>query len=153
MASRWIAGFLMLVMLAPASAPLAMACSAQTHAHCMRQPLSAQSAQNAQPEMPCHRAMAHRELPPATSQSGSSGNTSSELSFQSDDNDCCDHHCCCGALTSEWEQPAYALLHSFSIHIEIAPQSSVTVIPASEILGKDSTRAPPLTVLTNLRNS
>jgi hypothetical protein len=128
--SRWTARFLLLVMLAPAYAPLAMACSAQPEViHSMRQPVSAQAA------MPCHHAMA---------QSKATQSESSETSFQAgDDDNCCKNHCCCGATTSEWAQPASSLLSFLSLLIEPARPAQSAIVQSSDISGHDSARAPP----------
>jgi len=58
---RWTARFLLLVMVAPAFGPLALARVSQPEApHCMRRPMSGQSAsgKSAQPAMQCHHGMA-----------------------------------------------------------------------------------------------
>jgi hypothetical protein len=138
---RWTARFLLLVMLAPAYGPLAMACSAQPEAmHCTRQPLSTSmsvstSAHAARPVMPCHQAMA---------QSKATRSESSETSFQAtNDGNCCPNHCCCGATTSEWAHPASSLLSFLSILIEPAPPALSAILQSSNISGHDSARAPP----------
>jgi len=60
-ASRWTARFLLLVMLAPAFGPLALARAAQPEAmQCMRQSVSERSEQ---PAMQCHHAMAQSKPP------------------------------------------------------------------------------------------
>ncbi len=147
-ASRWTARFLLLVMLAPAFGPLAMAHCAQPQAmHCMRQSMSghaasghAASAHAAQPAMPCHHAMARSEPP----QPESSPVESSETSFQPANNgNCCQNHCCCGATTSEWAQPASTLLSFLSLLIEPARPSPNAALQSSDISGHDSARAPP----------
>jgi len=136
-ASRWDAGFLVLVMLAPAFGPLTMACAARPEAmHCMRQPASGH---RAQPAMPCHRAMAQSK--PTQSESSP---IESEASLQAgDDGNCCQNHCCCGATTSEWAQPASHLLSSLTLPIELARPAQSTVLHSSDIFGHDSARAPP----------
>ena len=134
---RWTARFLLLVMLAPAYTPLAMACSAQPLAmHCMRQPMSASmSAHAAHPAMPCHHAMA--ESKPSHSES-------SETSFQAvDEGNCCPNRCCCGATTSEWAHPASSLLSFLSLLIEPAHPAQSAILQSSDISGHDSARAPP----------
>jgi len=131
--SRWTARFLLLVMLAPAYAPLAMACSAQPVApQCMRQPLSKHAAQ---PAMPCHHAMAQSK-PPQSESSATSFQTTS-------DGNCCPNHCCCGATTSEWAQPASSLLSFLSLLIEPASPAPSTLLQSSDISRSDSARAPP----------
>jgi hypothetical protein len=128
---RWAARFLLLVMLAPAYEPLAMACAARPEAmHCMRQPVSAQVAQ---PAMPCHHAMAKSKAPQPES---------SETSFQAV-NSCCHEHCCCGATTSEWAQPVSGPLSCLSLLIEPARLAQSAVLRSSDLFGHDSARAPP----------
>jgi hypothetical protein len=125
---RWAARFLLLVMLAPAYQPLAMACMVRPDAtHCMRVPASVQTAT---PAMPCHHAMAQSHAPQL------------EASFEASGN-CCDHHCCCGATTSEWAQPAPRPLSFLNLLIELAPPSHCPALHSSEISGNDSARAPP----------
>jgi hypothetical protein len=126
---------LLLVMLAPAFGPLAVACAVRPEAmHCMRQSASA-------PAMPCHHAMEQSKPPQPESSQGES----SEASFQaSNDDNCCKNRCCCGAITSEWAQPASSLLSFLSLLIEPARAPQSTIILSSEISGQDSARAPPL---------
>jgi hypothetical protein len=146
-ASRWIARFLLLVMLAPAFGPLAMARAAQPGAmHCMRQPVSGHPAQ---PAMPCHHAMAQSKpsqpesSPSESSQVESSPVESSEASFQAVANCCLNHDCCCRAATVEWAQPASSLLSFLSLLIEPAGALQSTILLSSDISGHDSARAPP----------
>src|SRR5208283_4864324 len=123
-ASRWTAGFLLLVMLAPAFGPLAMAQCAQPAAMrcCTRQ-----SAQSAPPAMPCHHAMAQ----PSRSES-------SEASFQANNGNCCQSHCCCGATTSEWAQPASSLLSVLNLVVESARRSDSAELHSIDVSGSDS---------------
>jgi len=122
---------LLLVMLAPAFGPLAMARAAQPGAmHCMRQPVSGHPAQ---PAMQCHHAMAQSKPQPQ----------SSEASFQAVANCCLNHDCCCRAATLEWAQPASSLLSFLSLLIEPARASQSTILLSSDISGQDSARAPP----------
>jgi hypothetical protein len=127
--SRWTARFLLLVMLVPAFGPMAMAHAAQPESmHCMRQPLSAHSAQ---PAMPCHMAMA---MP----------NSESELSFFGIKSDnCCQQQCCCGAITSEWAEPASSSPSFLSLLTEPAGSSPISEPQSSDIFGNDPARAPP----------
>jgi hypothetical protein len=135
--SRWIARFLLLVMLAPAFGPLAMAHAAQPGAmHCLRQPVSGHPAQ---PTMQCHHAMAQSKSP----QPESSPAESSEASFQAVANCCLNHDCCCRAATLEWAHPAFSLLSFLSLLIEPARASQSTILLSSDISGHDSARAPP----------
>jgi len=122
---------LLLVMLAPAFGPLAMARAAQPGAmHCMRQPVSGHPAQ---PAMQCHHAMAPSKPQPQ----------SSEASFQAVANCCLNHDCCCRAATLEWAHPASSLLSFLSLLIEPARASQSTIPLSSDISGHDSARAPP----------
>jgi len=133
---------LLLVMLAPAFGPLAMARAAQPGAmHCMRQPVSGHSAQ---PAMQCHHAMAQAK----PSQSGSSPVESfpvesSEASFQAVANCCLNHDCCCRAATLEWAYPAVSRLSFLSLLIEPARASRGAILLSSDIAEHDSARAPP----------
>jgi hypothetical protein len=128
---------LLLVMLAPAFGPLAMARAAQPGAmHCMRQPVSGHPAQ---PAMQCHHAMAQSKPP----QPPSSPVESSEASFQAVANCCLNHDCCCRAATLEWAHPAFSLLSFLSLLIEPARASQSTILLSSYIYGHDSARAPP----------
>jgi len=130
-ASRWIARFLLLAMLAPAFGPLAMARAAQPGGmHCLRQPVTGQPAQ---PAMQCHHAMAQSKPQPQ----------SSEASFQAAANCCLNHDCCCHAATLEWAHPASSLLSFFSLLIEPARPSPSTILLSSDISGHYSPRAPP----------
>jgi hypothetical protein len=148
-ASRWIARFLLLVMLAPpVFGPLAMARAAQPGAmHCMRQPVSGHPAQ---PAMQCHHAMAQpkpsqpESSPVESSPVESSPAESSEASFQAVANCCLNHDCCCRAATLEWARPAFSLLSFLSLLLEPARASQSTILLSSDISGHDSARAPPL---------
>jgi hypothetical protein len=151
-ASRWTAGFLLLVMLVPAFGPLAMAQAEPSQGmHCMRPPVSIHAAE---PAMPCHHAMARSKPPQSesspvessqveSSQVESSQVESSQASFQASDDNCCLNHCCCGAATSEWAQPTSTLLSFLSLTIEPAHPAQSAVPRSSYISGQDSARAPP----------
>jgi hypothetical protein len=135
--SRWIARLLLLVMLAPAFGPLAMARAAQPGAmHCMRQPVSGHPAQSA---MQCHHAMAQSKPP----QLPSSPVESSEASFQTVADCCLNHDCCCRVATLQWAHPVFSLLSFLSLLIEPARASQSTNLLSSDISGHDSARAPP----------
>jgi hypothetical protein len=136
-AFRWTARFLLLVMLAPAYEPLAMACAVQQEAMrcCRRKSLSGGSAQ---PAMPCHHAMAE-----AAPREASKVELSAPSLAATDGNDCCQNHCCCGATTSEWAQPSSNLLAVLSLLIEPARLSYNADLPTVDISGNDSARAPP----------
>jgi len=138
---------LLLVMLAPAFGPLAMARAAQPGAmHCMRQPVSGHPAQ---PAMQCHHAMAQSIPPQPPSSLGEASPVeaspvkSSEASFQAVANCCLNHDCCCRAATLEWAHPAFRLLSFLSLLIEPARASHSTILFSSDITGHDSARAPP----------
>jgi len=139
---RWTARFLVLVMLAPAFGPLAMARAAQSGAmHCMRQPVSGHPAQ---PAMQCHHAMAEsKPSRPESSPVESSPVESSEASFQAVANCCLNHDCCCRVATLEWAQPATSLLSFLSLLIEPARASQSVTLRSSDSSGHDSARAPP----------
>jgi len=134
---------LLLVMLAPAFGPLAMARAAQPGAmHCLRQPVSGHPAP--QPAMQCHHAMAESKPPQPESSAGeSSPGESSEASFQALASCCLNHDCCCRAATLEWAHPASSLLSFLSLLIEPARASHSTILFSSDITGHDSARAPP----------
>jgi len=120
-----------LVTLAPAFEPMAMACAGRPEAmHCTRHVASAQAAE---PAMPCHHGLAHGATPqPASSQA-----------VLRADGTCCQQHCCCGATTSEWARPTSGLLSLFSILIERARPARSSRIQSNEFFGQDSARAPP----------
>jgi hypothetical protein len=131
---RWIARFLLLVMLAPAFGPLAMARAMQSGSmHCMRQPVAVQTSGHAtQSVMPCHGAMAMDSHP-----------ESSEPTFQAAAENCCQNHCCCGATTSQWAHPAFSQQVFSNLLIETARPAQNAVPQSSDIAGQDSARAPP----------
>jgi hypothetical protein len=136
---RWTSRFLLLVMLAPAFEPLAMAHALQPGAmHCMRQPVLVQtsggrtSGHADRPAMPCHGAMAMAAHP-----------ESSEASFQPADENCCQNHCCCGATTSQWAHPACSQQSCLGLLIETERSAQNAVLQSSDIAGQDSARAPP----------
>jgi hypothetical protein len=142
--SRWIAGSLLVVMLAPAFGPMAQARATQPNAmHCMRQRVSARAA------MPCHHEMAESnapqpEFPPAESSPGeSSPGEASESSFRAVDNCCQNHDCCCRIANSEWARPASSLLSFFSPQIDPAPPSQCVLLQLKDVFAHDSARAPP----------
>jgi hypothetical protein len=141
-AFRWTAGFLLVVMLAPAYEPLAMACAFQPAPTrcCRRKSISASSAQAA---MPCHHAMAEASPESEAESSPESRTESSAPSVAANNKDCCQNHCCCGATTSEWAHPASKLLSVLSLLIERARLSFNAEPPATDISGHDSARAPP----------
>src|ERR1700733_46525 len=128
--SRWIAGFLVLVMLVPALGPSAMACAGQSEAvHCMRQSMAAHATGAS---MPCHRAMG----------SAPSAESSTAL-FPSADAYCQNHNCCCCTSAPEWAKPAPGLLSSLGFLIEAVQPSPGSVLRSSDAFRDDSARAPP----------
>jgi hypothetical protein len=140
--SRWIARLLLLVMLAPAFGPLAMAHAAQPGAtHCLRQPVSGHPAQ---PTMQCHHEMARSKPPqPESSPVDLSPVDLSEASFQAVADCCLNHDCCCRVATLEWAHPTFSLLSFLRLLIEPARASQSTILLSSDISGHDSARAPP----------
>src|ERR1700721_715644 len=95
----------------------------------------------AQSAMHCHHLMAE-SMP---SQSSSSGVPSSEPSLQaSKDGGCCQDHCCCGASTSAWARPASNLISVLHLLIERARLAQISEAYSSDVLNRDSARAPPL---------
>jgi hypothetical protein len=125
---RWVAGFLLLVMLVSSLGPMAMACAVQPQAmHCVRHTASADAAQ---PMMPCHHAMAQLQapLPDVLLQATS---------------DCCKTHCCCGATTSEWGQAPPSHLFFLNLLLELAHPAKSAVVHSIDLFGQDSARAPP----------
>ncbi len=139
-AYRWAAKFLIVVMLVPVLAPMAMSCAAMPQgAHCMRQSVPAQTAE---PVMQCHHMMA--ESARTESSQGEISESFVILSgFRASDDDCCKNHCCCGATTSEWAQPASNLLAFISLLIEPAQPLPGSAPQSGDFSGNDSARAPP----------
>ena len=129
---RWTASLLLLVMLVPAVAPLALARTAASEAaHCRRPPLH-QTAQLAQPAKPCHHGMTDLSHLQAT-----------EASIRS--LDCCSNHDCCrGVKTSEWARPASRLLKSVDLFVEPAVPTQAAAGLSADPIGYDAARAPPL---------
>ena len=138
--SRWIARFLLLVMLAPAFGPLARAAQPEGM-HFLRQPVSGHPAQ--QPAMQCHHAAQSKPPQPSSSPVEPSLVGSSEATFQAVANCCLNHDCCCRVATLEWAYPAFNLLSFVSLLIEPACASQSTILLSSDISGHDSARAPP----------
>jgi hypothetical protein len=126
---RWTANFLLLVMLVPGFAPLALARTAAPEAmHCLR---VRQTEQAAQPAMPCHHGMAEASPPPSTE--------ASVGAF-----DCCgDHDCCRGQKTSEWARPASIHFSFVSLVSESAVVVPVIIRASADVIAPDSARAPP----------
>jgi hypothetical protein len=149
---RWTARFLLLVMVAPAFGPLALARVSQPEApHCMRRPMSGQSVsgQSGQPAMQCHHRMAmagmatpesDRSQPPSSSLPASD---SSENSVRAVGGCCENHDCCRGVTTSEWARPASSQFSFVSLSIESARTPKDPALRSSDFSGSDSARAPP----------
>ena len=159
---RWTARFLLLVMVAPAFGPLALARVSQPEApHCMRRSTSGQSAsgqsvsgQSGQPAMQCHHGMAMAgmamagmamaesdpSVPPSSSLPASDPSENSVRAVGG----CCENHDCCrGVTTSEWARPASSLLAFVSLSIESARTPKDPALRSSDFSGSDSARAPP----------
>jgi hypothetical protein len=124
------ASLLLLVMLAPFAAPLALAQSQQAAMHCARRPIGVTPVPA--PAMHCHGMMGAMPASP----------TSPEATFQS--RDCCANHDCCRSLkTSEWARPAASLLSVAILLIEpVRPGQQADGLPTT-IVGPHSARAPP----------
>jgi hypothetical protein len=123
---RWIAKLLLLVMLAPAFVPVALARASQSESpHCARQTVK--------PAIRCHHGMAMAPEP-----------QSSETSFRAVDNCCSNHDCCRGLKTSEWARPASNCFSSISLRIERAAALPGEVLVSANFSKHDSARGPPL---------
>ena len=132
--SCWIARFLVLVMLAPAFIPVALARTPDIMAaHCMRRnkPL-------AQADMPCHHAKDESDPsqnPPSTELS--------EDTFRATDNCCGNHDCCCRLAKSEFTEFVWNAVSSFHLVIGRATQLPSLVDLPNNVFANDSARAPP----------
>ncbi|MFY9561549.1 MAG: hypothetical protein WAQ52_15050 [Terriglobales bacterium] len=124
---RWIARLLVLLMLAPAFGPLALARAAHPEApHCLRQP--------AQPVMQCHHGMAMASEP-----------QSSEASFRAVGSCCQNHDCCRGLAAPQWAQPQTRLFLRHGVLTDKAPSAPRALLTPVAPLDRDSARAPPRT--------
>src|ERR1700675_3112505 len=142
--SRWTARFLLLVMLAPAFGPMALARVADSNPmHCVRQRVSPL------PAMPCHHGMAESKSSepesssPESSQVESYQATSGEASFRAIDNCCQNHDCCCRIATTQRARPASIQLSIFNPLIEQARRPQIVVLQLKDVSAHDSARAPP----------
>lgn len=141
---RMTAGVLLLVMLAPAFGPFAMASLVPMEGmHCMRRRLSDAHAAGRRPAR-CH-AIAWRSRARQDSELQDSA-APTEASLRS--LDCCCNHCnynCCCRLPkiSEWAQPVTFQLSSVSLLIEFASPVPFTDRVSAILIGPDSARAPP----------
>lgn len=151
---RWIAKFVVVIMLAPTFGPLALARVAPMEGmHCMRRPLGPAAAiPGAEPAMRCHG-----DTPPRAERSSvkgseesseeipgqaASSSASSEASFRSPD--CCRNHECCRSITTTGRAHLTGIrCLNVSLRIEPAPSawSATRISPA--LIGSDSARAPP----------
>jgi len=148
---RATAGILLLVMLAPAFGPLAMASLAPSAGmHCMRRPMAEAASGKTQPAispqsgppMRCHGASQNT----ASRDSESRTSAVPEVSFRSLDCCCghCNYDCCCRTVrTSGWAKPASNHLSPVSLPIENALPSPLVDDSSAVLLGPDSARAPP----------
>jgi hypothetical protein len=140
---RWIASFLLLVMLVPALGPFAMARLAPPDGmHCTRRPLS--DAPAAAPAAPCHHAAQEAKA----AQDGAAENVASQISrheasFRSVDCCCSNHDCCRGLKTAEWARPASNLLSVVKFLVEPAIPAQIALRVSVMLSGLDSARAPP----------
>jgi hypothetical protein len=138
---RWTARFLLLVMVAPAFGPMAMASIAWPETtHCARQSM-AMAVPAAQPEMPCHHARAQTQ----SSSAAATPTESSEAAFRAVDDCCQGHGCCRCATTAGWAQPVSGLLSFSHVPVEASRSAPGALLHSSDISGQDSARAPPLT--------
>jgi len=127
---RWIARFLVLVMVVPAFGPLAMARASEAMGpHCSRQP--------ARPAMQCHQGM-------AMAMPMSSAPSSPETSFQSVDSCCQNHDCCRGLATPQWAQAPSQPRIQQALPTAEAPRITTALLTLRDISDSDSARAPPL---------
>ena len=150
---RWTARFLLLVMLAPAFGPLALArVEAQAGMHCPRHPLAEAPPQTndtpTKSSMPCHHAAAQESAPTASDSNTSGSNTSvaraSSEVFRSADC-CCSQNCdCCrGTKTSEWAHPSPSYLSLVGLLVAKSLPAALAAKPIAVVFGPDSARAPP----------
>lgn len=151
---RWIAKFIVLVMLVPTLGPLALArLSPMEGMHCMRRPVgAAASTTGAEPAMHCHEGMPQRAEENSGQRSEESSGRSleqaaassppSEASFRSPD--CCSGHECCRSLTTSGRAHLTGIRSSYvSLRIEPAPSALAATRVPSALIGADSARAPP----------
>jgi hypothetical protein len=123
---RWVAKFLVFVMIVPAIGPLALAHPAQAQApHCLRQ--------TAKPVMQCHQGVSMAQEPEIPT----------ETSFQAADQCCSNHDCCRGMGTPRWGQPQAQLTSQQSQPTVEAAHASVMQFAPSILADNDSARAPP----------
>lgn len=134
--ARWVARSLLLVMLATAFGPLAMASAPMSAAHCERRRVSEHAAShNSGSVMPCHSAM-------AASESESASIEPSEDSFHAVDG-CCQNHDCCCASCSDGAKPVSGSLSLLRLVIEVRETAPRISFQSSDFAGRVSARAPP----------
>ena len=129
---RWTARLLLLVMLVPAVAPLALAGTGSSGAmHCQRHPLH-ESQQAASSGMHCHHGVGSAPRPEAASDSFCAVHS------------CCENHdCCCRLKTSEWARPASKVLALAGLLIEPASPQKIAITSYRDSFEIDSARGPP----------
>jgi hypothetical protein len=146
---RWIAKFVVLVMLVPMFGPLALARLAPIEGmHCMRRPLGATVATPGdEPAMHCHEGVpqgAERNSGQSFEESSQAAATpdSSQASFRSPD--CCRNHDCCRSAATSGRAHLIGIrsLH-VSLRIEVALSALAATRVSSSLIGADSARAPP----------
>jgi hypothetical protein len=146
--SRWTARFLLLVMLAPAFGPMALAHVAKSNPmHCALQRVSPL------PATPCHHGMAESNAPQPESTSLESSSfesqvesanaESEEASLRAIDNCCQNHDCCCRIATTQRARPASTQLYILSPLIEPARPPQIAALQLKDVSAYDSARAPP----------
>lgn len=132
--SHWTARFLVLVMIAPALGPMALARSTEPRApHCLRQRVAAP------PAMPCHHEMAESK----STEPESSSLQSPETSFQADHSCCQNHDCCCRIANSGSVLLASVLAGSFHPLIGRSGPVRNKLSRSKDVFRQDSARAPP----------
>ncbi len=146
---RWLAKFVVLVMLVPTFGPLALARLAPVEGvHCMRRPLGAARAlPGAEAAMHCHEVMPSRAERSSGQGSEPSAQAapspaSSEASFRSPD--CCRNHDCCRSVAKSERAHLTGLCSSHvSLRIEPAASTVAATRISSALVGAHSARAPP----------
>jgi hypothetical protein len=148
---RWIAKFVVLVMLVPTFGPLALASLAPMEGmHCMRRPLGAPP--GAETAMHCHEGMpsqaergserrSDQGLEKSSEQAAASS-ASSEASFRAPD--CCRNHDCCRSVATSERAHLTGLRSSYvSLRVEVILSALAAARISSALIGSDSARAPP----------
>jgi hypothetical protein len=122
---RWLARLLVLAMIVPAFAPLAMAYAMPAQApHCIRQP--------AKPVMECHPGMS---MPMAPVLSGTEFRATHE---------CCQNHDCCRSMAApRWAQTQFQLFVDQALPSAEKLRVLDPQLISSIFFDSDSARAPP----------